>query len=216
MILNPDITGGELGRLPPVPTLASKDAIQNFAESVVERLGFLQGDSLHLLHSRLGGRLVCQNRPAVNGTPLTSLEVRSLRDFTVFLPTTTTPQRDSVTLAHELGHLLLHFPMLQKRFPGTVMVAKTWVPDSDAGDERRADLEANWFAYAFLMPQRAFRDQWVLLEGDLHKMSSAWRLGEQAIALRAHSLSLTEGLPSLPAIVPDPHTSAAKACAHAP
>jgi hypothetical protein len=112
MVMNPGITGGELGRLPPIPTLASKDAIQNFAESVAERLGFLRGDSLPLLHSRLGGRLACQSRPAVNSVPLASLEVRNLRDFTVFLPTTTTPQRDSVTLAHELGHLLLHFPML--------------------------------------------------------------------------------------------------------
>jgi Zn-dependent peptidase ImmA (M78 family) len=96
------------------------------------------------------------------------------------------------------------------------MVAKTWVPDSNAGEERRADLEANWFAYAFLMPRRAFQHQWVLSEGDVHKMSTAWRLGEQAISLRAHSLSLTEGLPSLPAIAHDPHTAAAEARAHTP
>jgi hypothetical protein len=216
MVRNAGIKGGEQDRLPPVPTLASKDAIQDFAENVADKLEFIQGDSLHLLLARLGGRLICKSRPAVNDIPLDSLEVRNLRDFTVFLPTTTTSQRDSVTLAHELGHLLLHFPMLQKQHPGTVMVAKTWAPESDAEEERRADLEANWFAYAFLMPQRAFRHQWVLLEGDVHKMSSAWRLGEQAISLRAHSLSLTEGLPSLPAIAHDPHTAAAKARAQTP
>lgn len=173
---------------PPIPTRASKAHIYAFAEHVAAQLGFRPGDSLESLVARLGGKIEYHHSSPMGGRTGESIVVRNMRDFTIYVPTTTSPQRDRFTIAHELGHLFLHFQMVQKAYPGAVMSATRWV---DAADpvQQRAEWEANWFAAAFLMPAGKFREE-LSKHVDLQVVATMFGVSTQAAAVRAKSLEL--------------------------
>lgn len=113
--------------------------------------------------------------------------VRSSTDFTIYLPTMTSPARDRFTIAHELGHLFLHYPTLARDYPGQVMIATRWVDDDDP-DQKRAEWEANWFAAAFLMPANAFTQAYRCESPE--EVSDSFGVSMQAVTVRAKSLGL--------------------------
>jgi predicted transcriptional regulator len=94
----------------------------------------------------------------------------------IFLPEHTPPARDRFTVAHEIGHFILHH--------------------ENNGEEARynrsgtdpAEVEANWFAAAFLMPKAeflaAFHDQ------PLHMVARQFRVSVSAAEVRARSLGI--------------------------
>ena len=78
------------------------------------------------------------------------------------------------SLAHELGHTIMHFQRDQ--------------------DPKQAEDEANWFAGAFLMPREEFRRDargWMKIT-DLATLKRKWRVSMQAIAHRARQLKLID------------------------
>jgi Zn-dependent peptidase ImmA (M78 family) len=85
-----------------------------------------------------------------------SIVARATGDFTVYLSRHTSSKRDRFTIAHELGHLLLHFQAIKKMSPNAIMRATRNVDKNDP-DQERAEWEANWFAAAFLMPAEEFK-----------------------------------------------------------
>ncbi|MFP5222055.1 MAG: ImmA/IrrE family metallo-endopeptidase [Acidobacteriota bacterium] len=74
-----------------------------------------------------------------------SLRIEENKTFTIFLSPETSPLRDNFTIAHELGHLLLHTNFKE---PGIAQFNRF---GSD-----RAETEANWFAANLLMPREEF------------------------------------------------------------
>jgi len=143
-----------VGDVLPAPIRVSRAGIWNFAEAAATKLNFRPGDSIEPLVSRLGGRIEYKDVPGTGEVP-ESIVVRSARDFTIFLPTMTSPGRNRFTIAHELGHLFLHYPGVKRQTPNARMVARRWVDENDV-DQQRAEWEANWFAAAFLMPREIF------------------------------------------------------------
>lgn len=176
---------GALGERP-VPTRATKDRIHDFAEQVATHLRFLPGDLLEPVVARLHGSIVFRSDLEIEGAP-PSIVVAPDRRFTIHLPVTTSPRRNRFTIAHELGHLFLHFPMVQKATPGAGMVATRWV-DEDDPVQRRAEWEANWFAAAFLMPASRFKERFSALGGDLLALSDEFDVSLQAAELRAKAI----------------------------
>ncbi|MFA5565088.1 MAG: ImmA/IrrE family metallo-endopeptidase [Acidimicrobiia bacterium] len=77
-----------------------------------------------------------------------SLRIKDDGSFTVFLPINTSYRRDRFTIAHELGHLVLHYPHAEE--------TKAY----RRYGQSRQETEANAFAGALLMPEKAFRDFW--------------------------------------------------------
>jgi Zn-dependent peptidase ImmA (M78 family)/DNA-binding XRE family transcriptional regulator len=79
--------------------------------------------------------------------------------------------------AHELGHILLHSADDKE--------------NRSKDDSKNMELQANYFASAFLLPEEIFRNEFVGLNRDfIFKMKLKWGVSMQAIAYRAKSLNL--------------------------
>lgn len=170
---------------PPVPTNAAKAVIDNWAGEVAELLQFKPGEILEPLILRLGGRIENLNPFADDDTP--SIVVENQQKFTIYLPVTTSPRRNRFTIAHELGHLLLHYPMVTKANPEATMKATRWVNEADAV-QQRAEWEANWFAAGFLMPAATFRARHAALRGQVDALADAFDVSKKAAELRIKTL----------------------------
>ena len=164
----------------PIPIGASKPRVFAFAEQAAKRFNFAPGDSMEPLVSRLGGRIAYGSPVTAGVQAQEAIIVDGPRRFTIYLPATTSVQRDRFTIAHELGHFFLHYPMVQQKHPGASMVATRWVDSSDP-IAQRAEWEANWFAAAFLMPADKFRAD--MGRSDSH-LAAKYGVSEQAISIR--------------------------------
>lgn len=142
----------------PVPTGAAKRHIQKIAERVAESLDIRPGDLLTPIVTRLGGEIIRETGALQDGVAPASLKVQSLRDFIIYLPETTTPHRDRLILAHELGHLFLHFVHSTRSTPGALMVAPRWA-DDDQVEQVKANMEADWFAASFFMHEKTLENE---------------------------------------------------------
>jgi len=170
----------------PQPIRVSKSGIWDYAERAAVALKFGPGDSIEPLVARLGGRIVYKNAPPVEEKPA-SIVVKASNDFTIFLPSMTSPARDRFTIAHELGHLLLHYPRVTREHPGEEMIATRWVDEDDI-EQQRAEWEANWFGAAFLMPRAAFSDAYAA--DPIDEVADTFGVSVRAAQVRAKSLRL--------------------------
>lgn len=173
----------------PIPTRASKDRIHAFAEEIAKQLTFGPGDDIEILVKRLGGRLQVKDPINYAGEYPESIVIRSSTDFTIFVPSMTSPERDRFTIAHELGHLALHFPLFSQKYPSVSMIATRWVDETDS-DQQRAEWEANWFAAAFLMGAVAFREAFASFGGNLTLVATKFAVSKMAAEIRAKNLNL--------------------------
>lgn len=86
----------------------------------------------------------------------------------VFLNGNMPKDRQRFTLAHELGHIIMHIPFV------------------DIDSNRNIEKEANKFASEFLMPSNEFRnDAMYLSYHKLNILKSYWKVSKQAIIYRA-------------------------------
>ncbi len=164
----------------PIPTNASKAAVGAFAENAARRFGFGAGDPVEPLVSRLGGRI--RFRDPVGRAP-ESIIVEPDQSFIIYLPTMTSVARDRFTVAHELGHYFLHYPLVRERFPDATMVATRWVDENDQV-QQRAEWEANWFAAAFLMPSELFTQAHRKFGGSPARLAAHFGVSTQAAEIR--------------------------------
>ncbi|QCI96526.1 ImmA/IrrE family metallo-endopeptidase [Agrobacterium larrymoorei] len=133
---------------------ATKNQVEIFAEDVAKHIGFFPGDSLEELVSKTGGQLLFGSS-GTGDYESGSIIARDMSDYTIYLSRNTSRQRDRFTIAHELGHLLLHLPKIKQQDADAIMRATRWV-DENSEAQKRAEWEANWFAAAFLMPKEPF------------------------------------------------------------
>lgn len=169
----------------PVPTRASKANVYAYAEEAAKKLSYVPGGSIKGVVSRLGGTIE-HSDPFEERIP-ESIRVEAKGDFKISISSLTSTERDRFTIAHELGHYLLHYPKLLVEDPKAKMAATRWVNES-SGDLVRAEWEANWFAAAFLMPKAEFKSKW----NGTNKPEVAEHFGvsEAAAEIRAKSLGL--------------------------
>lgn len=169
----------------PTPVGASKAAVEKFAADVAHKLQFKPGDNIMLLTSRLGGKIVTGSS-GPDDEESGSLIALSQSDFTIYLSPLTSLERDRFTIAHELGHLLMHLPLARKENPTAVMRATRYV-DENSPSQQRAEWEANWFAAALLMPENLFRDE--ALRG-IEFLKETFQVSGSAVRARALSLGI--------------------------
>ena len=173
----------------PRPTRLSKGTVHTFSESVALRLGFGFSDPIEPLVSRLGGKIAFSEPHKSQGGYPESITVSAPDDFTIYLPHVTSLVRDRFTIAHELGHLFLHYPIVAQGQQGVVMFATRWV-DENNEVLRRCEWEANWFAAGFLMPAAPFMASYEKHHGDLGSVASDFLVSVKAAEVRAKSLCL--------------------------
>jgi hypothetical protein len=126
------------------PCGLNKAQVQSVAAQVAKKLGYKPGDELAPLVKKIGGKIEVASWDEVGTTG--SITVRAAGDFTISLSPLSGNRRDRFTIAHELGHYVLHSEM-GKKAPLSVR--------RDGSD--RVEWEANWFAAGFLMPEAEFR-----------------------------------------------------------
>lgn len=173
-------------QISPIPTGFSKRTVESIAEAIAKKLEFRPGGSIEDIVSRFGGKIVV-GASGDDDYESGSIVARSITEFTIYISQFTSLVRDRFTIAHELGHLLLHLRGLQKAHPNAIMRATRWV-DHTNPDQQRAEWEANWFAAAFLMPSDDFKKIYIDLGAE--GVQKVFGVSEKAVAIRVKSLQL--------------------------
>jgi len=149
--------------------------IDAFATDCARKLGYRAGTDLEPIVKHLGGHISYQSLDDVARNEA-SIRVDGPNQFEIFLPDHTSWERDRFSIAHELGHYFLHFPL--KKEP---MVAQRF-------GSNRVEWEANWFAAGFLMPKEEFAAQFEKCE--LTEVAQHFGVSVAAAEARARALSL--------------------------
>lgn len=170
---------------PPSPSALPKRAVQSLAESVANQLGYKPGGDLRPVLDQLGGKLTYQQFAGLHETDSGSLVVHDMSNFEVRIATNTSIKRDNFTIAHEIGHYILHYlyPNQNGEPSSGGMVANRYGSD-------RVEWEANWFAAAFLMPEEAFRLAFSDKAGELSQVADLFGVSTTAAEVRAKALGL--------------------------
>ena len=165
---------------------ASKASIEQFAEQVAGHVNFKPGDNIEDLVMRAGGKLVVGFSGNGNGES-GSIVASAIDDFVIYISPHTSLKRDKFTIAHELGHLLLHLDPIKKNDPDAGMRAGRWVDRGDQ-EQTRAEWEANWFAAGFLMPAARFREAFKKMK--LESVAEKFGVSISAAKIRVKTLGL--------------------------
>lgn len=118
--------------------------VQNFAADAATKLGYAPGGDIQAIVKKLGGKTVDDHWDSPNATG--SIEVHAPQDFTIRLSPFSGGRRRRFTIAHELGHYILHSKLGE--------LAPVTITRDGTG---RLEWEANWFAAGFLMPAGEFK-----------------------------------------------------------
>ncbi|AWK88495.1 ImmA/IrrE family metallo-endopeptidase [Azospirillum thermophilum] len=171
---------------PPKESGLTKQAVHRLAENVAGQLSFEPGGDLFVVLKKLGGRLAYKDFSGIDETDSGSLLVRQPGDFDIVIAKNTSPKRDRFTIAHEIGHYVLHYLLArQNGSPIQAMAAARYGSD-------RTEWEANWFAAAFLMPEQEFREAYEELGQDVFAVAERFGVSTKAARIRAEALGLRE------------------------
>ena len=168
---------------PTTPSNLPTSAVFEIAEAVGAHFGFKgshQGD-VHKLAEQLGGRISYVAFDV--GIDAESLTVYEPGDFEIRLPDYTNPERDTFTVGHELGHLFLHYLLPSPQPAGP---AKFYRYGNDL-----AEIEANWFSSALLMPSKPFTSAYKKSAGNWQALGKKFRVSPASAQVRAKLLKLT-------------------------
>lgn len=168
------------------------DSIQEMAESlhsVLKNSGhdltppYINEQNKEYIVSLLGGRLKYEDSMTADGV------IAPTHDgFEIRLPNSmrqTAPIRDVFTIAHELGHLLIH---MNYRGPGTIQYEYT--DEMYRLGNSQQENEANHFAANFLMPEHQFRNYWQDVRGNIQAVADYFGVSQPAASTRAKFLGL--------------------------
>lgn len=164
--------------LPPEPSNQKKEVVFGIAEAFAQEVGFLPGDRIEPVIPRLGGQLEYLGEfdsiEATDG----SLYVDGPKDFRILVSAFTGAERDRFTIAHELGHFVLHSNRGAKR-----------IRAARFGSDR-VEWEANWFAAAFLMPEDDFRETCQRAKNNITLVSARYLVSAKAAEIRMRALGI--------------------------
>lgn len=119
------------------------------------------------------------------------LAIRSGRP-SIYVEASDAPARKRFTIAHELGHYLLHFGDQDIEHIDEADDFRS-VADLDEGwsPERRREWEANTFAAALLMDEESVREHWPRV-GSVDGMAALYQVSKQAMVFRLAELGLID------------------------
>jgi hypothetical protein len=155
------------------PSNLSRKDIDEIATKVVTITGFQPGDDLVGVVKKLRGTIELDEKEEHEHG---SIVVRGKNDFTIYLPTFTGPLRDRFTIAHELGHYVLHSRLGQK----SIIVPRY--------GKNLVETEANYFAGGFLMPKEMFIKAYYECGGDRRYLAAMFLVSEAAVRVREKTL----------------------------
>lgn len=157
---------------------ASKATIEAFAADFAKKMGYLPGEDLEVVVEQLGGKIIYQSFANLSRQSEASIRVFGSQKFEIYLPDYTSAERDRFSIAHEIGHYILHYPLVEEP-----MIAARF-------GSTRVEWEANWFAAGFLMPEAEFRRQCAKHPKNIAGVARHFRVSHAAAMARAKALDL--------------------------
>lgn len=162
----------------------SKASVDKLAASIAQQVGYEPGGDLVSIVKKLGGRMVVNNVWDESDATSGSIRIEQDGSFVVAVASHTGVERDRFTIAHELGHYVLHYLWpKQNGKPVTAVEARRY-------GSGRVEWEANWFAAGFLMPAESFCAAWTEAGGVLGRVANTFGVSTEAARIRAESLGL--------------------------
>lgn len=163
------------------PANLSRNQIEDIAEAFAKATNYVPGRTdIRSYVEQLGGIIedVGNNEDSNGGT----IEVRGAKEFTIRLFLYTSPKRKNFTIAHELGHYVLHSRLGQEQ-----IIAQR------NGNNDLAEREANSFAAAFLMPEKEVRERFdVETPGIIGNLAETFNVSISAMDWRCRNLKLIQ------------------------
>ena len=132
-------------RSKPEPCNLTKGQIEEIATKAAKVTGFVPGAEITPIVKKLGGEIEYLDWVGWLQHDHDTIEIDGPEKFTIRLMAVDGPLRHRFTIAHELGHYILHS-----------LSGKKQITAGRKGSTR-VEWEANWFAAAFLMPAKEFR-----------------------------------------------------------
>jgi len=172
------VTTAHLHSVKPTPTKLAKSVIADFASRLSEKHGYQTAADLEAIVARLGGEIRYESAGIEDSGG--SLEVRPGKTpgFIIRLYSFAGTLRNRFTIAHELGHYFLHSDGGQKA-----------ITVNRAGSDR-LEWEANWFAGAYLLPEKRFREAWDCYGHSATRLASVFQVSEAVVEIRLETLGL--------------------------
>ncbi len=113
-----------------------------------------------------------------------ALLVESSGEFTIYVPSHTSIERDNFTIAHEYGHYILHYALKNIELAhGETFVAYRY----GAGP---VEWEANWFAASFLIPESLLKKHIHRHGKDVAKIADTFSVSKSFCEFRMRELNL--------------------------
>jgi hypothetical protein len=164
------------------PSGLSYTAVAAIAENLCSHLGYAADYDILASINKLGGGIEVRDfwEPEVTG----GLKVDRLGKFTISVASHTSFERDRFTIAHELGHYILHYLLNNDK---SVQKGTFYANRYGNGQE---EVEANWFASAYLMPRSSFFEEFNRHSGNLYEAAKTFKVSRQAAEVRARVLGL--------------------------
>lgn len=164
--------------------MLSKKAVDALASDIAQKLNYFPGGELEPIIKRLGGKIIISSGLDLYPNSSGSIRIRSSSDFEITIARHTGATRDRFTLAHELGHYVLHYlwPKESGHDPG-------WIEAHRYGSGR-TEWEANWFAAGFLMPEQTFREAYKANFGNVQRIASEFDVSTGTVDVRIATLGL--------------------------
>lgn len=168
------------------PSGLNKVGIAALASQLTQHTHYEVGGDLEAVVESLGGRVQFLDLYGVGDSSNSgSIKIDGFRDFSITLANHTGPLRDRFTIAHELGHYMLHYlyaNQIQKKGLDKVIAERYGFG--------REETEANVFAACFLMPEDRYISEYKIHSGAHTLLSEIFGVSTRASKLRAKNLGL--------------------------
>ncbi|MGN7610809.1 ImmA/IrrE family metallo-endopeptidase [Magnetococcales bacterium HHB-1] len=165
----------------------TKRSIYKLGAKIAKQLNYAPNGDIVKAIDQAGGRIKYKDPWDFKEGDSGSVVIESRRNFTIFLSTYTSASRDRFTVAHELGHYVLHYLIPEKeegKSLGRMVCTR-------AGTGR-IEWEANWFAAGFLMPSELFKEAFREHSENLVNIADQFGVSYSAAEIRAKALGLIE------------------------
>lgn len=171
----------------PIPLFSKKKTVEEFAQKIASKLQFNYADDLFVLVKTLGGTISTGNT-GKEDIESGSILIDKNAKFEILISPFTSIERDRFTIAHELGHLFLHYPKVRDAMDDNAIFRATRYIDPNDKEQQIAEREANWFAASLLMPEDKFKE--IYSNKGYKQAEIEFKVSSSAIRIRAQSLGL--------------------------
>lgn len=164
------------------PINLGHEQISSLATFFAEKTSFTPGEDIFAyVKENLHGKIEYSNGNADSSGG--SIKVEKGGSFTIYLSRITSEKRDVFTIAHELGHFVLH----SRLGSSEIKAHRTEEKEYD-----KAEQEANTFAAAFLMPEDRIKESFSKNNGNIEAIAEEFKVSYTAMSWRCRNLKLSK------------------------